>query len=42
MPRPIDLKPLGAGSYTIEWQVLSIDTHATEGVLRFTVRSGGK
>lgn len=38
----IDLKPLVAGNYTIEWQVLSIDTHVTEGVLRFTVRPGGK
>lgn len=38
----IDLKPLVAGSYTIEWQVLSIDTHVTEGVLRFTVRPRGK
>jgi methionine-rich copper-binding protein CopC len=37
----VDLKPLRPGTYTIEWQVLSIDTHITDGVLRFTV-SGGK
>jgi len=33
----IDLKPVRPGNYTIEWQVLSVDTHITEGVLRFTV-----
>ncbi|HEY7218473.1 MAG TPA: copper resistance protein CopC [Candidatus Binatia bacterium] len=33
----IDLKPLPPGSYTVEWQALSVDTHVTEGVLRFTV-----
>jgi methionine-rich copper-binding protein CopC len=38
----LDLKPLPAGTYTIEWQVLSVDTHVTEGVLRFTVAAGGK
>jgi methionine-rich copper-binding protein CopC len=38
----IDLKPLGPGNYTVEWQVLSIDTHVTEGVLRFAVGAGGK
>lgn len=34
----VDVKPLAPGSYSIEWQVLSVDTHITEGVLRFTVR----
>jgi methionine-rich copper-binding protein CopC len=34
----IDLLPLEPGSYTIEWQVLSVDTHITQGVLRFTVK----
>ena len=38
----IDLKPLAAGSYAIEWQVLSVDTHVTEGVLRFSVSTGKK
>jgi len=33
----IDLKPLSAGNYSVEWQVLSVDTHVTDGVLRFTV-----
>jgi methionine-rich copper-binding protein CopC len=33
----IDLLPLAAGSYSIEWQVLSVDTHITDGTLRFTV-----
>jgi methionine-rich copper-binding protein CopC len=33
----IDLKPLGPGTYTVEWQVLSLDTHVTDGVFRFTV-----
>jgi methionine-rich copper-binding protein CopC len=37
----VDLKPLRPGPYTIEWQVLSVDTHITDGLLRFTV-SGGK
>jgi methionine-rich copper-binding protein CopC len=38
----VDLSPLRPGSYTIEWQVLSVDTHITEGVLRFTLSSGEK
>jgi methionine-rich copper-binding protein CopC len=38
----IDLKPLNSGNYIIEWQVLSVDTHITEGVLRFTVRLSGR
>jgi hypothetical protein len=33
----IDLKPLNPGNYTVEWQVLSVDTHVTEGLLRFTI-----
>ena len=33
----VGLKALGPGSYTIEWRVLSVDTHVTDGVLRFTV-----
>jgi methionine-rich copper-binding protein CopC len=38
----IDLKPLRPGNYVVEWQALSVDTHITEGVLRFTVGAGGK
>ena len=38
----ISLKPLLAGNYTVEWQVLSVDTHVTEGVLRFTIAPSGK
>ena len=33
----IDLKPLDAGNYSVEWQVLSLDTHVTDGTLRFTI-----
>ena len=33
----IDLKPLSAGNYIIDWQVLSVDTHVTDGTLRFTI-----
>ena len=38
----IDLKLLSAGSYSVEWQVLSVDTHVTDGVLRFTVGAPAK
>jgi copper resistance protein C len=38
----IDLKPLSPGNYTIEWQALSVDTHVTEGLLRFTIGVAGK
>jgi methionine-rich copper-binding protein CopC len=37
----IDLKPLRPGNYTAEWQVLSVDTHVTEGVLHFTLGGQG-
>ena len=37
-----ELKPLSPGVYTIDWQVLSVDTHVTEGRLRFTVGPGSK
>jgi methionine-rich copper-binding protein CopC len=40
--RAIDLSPLEPGSYTTEWQVLSMDTHVTDGVLRFTIAAGGQ
>jgi len=38
----IDLKPLRPGTYSVEWQVLSVDTHITDGVLRFTISAPGK
>jgi methionine-rich copper-binding protein CopC len=38
----IDLVPLQPGDYIIEWRVLSVDTHITEGILRFTVKASGK
>jgi methionine-rich copper-binding protein CopC len=34
----IELSPLEPGNYTIEWQVLSVDTHITQGALRFTIK----
>jgi methionine-rich copper-binding protein CopC len=37
----IDVKSVPPGSYTVEWQALSVDTHVTEGVLRFTVAPRG-
>ena len=33
----VDVGPLAPGSYTAEWRVLSVDTHITDGVVRFTV-----
>ena len=33
----IDLKILSAGNYSVEWQALSVDTHVTDGTLRFSV-----
>ena len=38
----IDLKSLSVGSYSVEWQVLSVDTHVTDGVLHFTVGAAAK
>jgi methionine-rich copper-binding protein CopC len=38
----VDLKPLSAGIYSVEWQVLSVDTHVTDGLLRFTVAAQAK
>ena len=38
----IDLKPLAPGNYVVEWQVLSVDTHVTEGLLRFMLAQKGK
>jgi copper resistance protein C len=30
-------RPLGPGSYTVNWRALSVDTHTTTGSFRFTV-----
>ena len=38
----VDLKPLDPGNYLVEWRALSVDTHITDGVLRFTVGLKGK
>jgi len=35
----ISLKPLPAGTYTVHWRVLSVDTHTTEGSFSFHVGS---
>ena len=34
----VPLKPLPPGSYQVEWHVVSIDTHKTEGHFMFTVK----
>ena len=34
----VTLRPGGTGTYRVEWKVLSVDTHATEG--NFTFRVG--
>jgi methionine-rich copper-binding protein CopC len=33
----VGLKPLGPGTYTVHWHVVSVDTHRTEGSLTFQV-----
>jgi copper resistance protein C len=33
----VGLKPLSAGTYRVHWQVLSVDTHTTEGSFTFHV-----
>ncbi len=33
----VALKPLAAGTYTVEWHAISVDTHKTEGKFTFTV-----
>jgi methionine-rich copper-binding protein CopC len=38
----IDLKPLGAGIYSVELQALSVDTHVTDGTLHFSVAAPAK
>ena len=34
----IKLKPLHAGTYTVKWHALSVDTHTTEGDFTFQVK----
>jgi methionine-rich copper-binding protein CopC len=38
----IDLKTISAGNYSVEWQALSVDTHVTDGTLRFSVAAPAK
>lgn len=33
----VALKPLTAGTYTVKWRALSVDTHRTQGDFTFTV-----
>ncbi len=33
----LGLAPLGAGTYTVAWHAVSVDTHKTEGTYHFTV-----
>jgi copper resistance protein C len=34
----VSLKPLAPGTYQVNWRVLSVDTHRTQGSFSFTVR----
>jgi len=34
----IPLRELGAGRYRVDWRVLSVDTHATQGAFNFEVQ----
>jgi|SRR5579863_8225823 len=36
----VKLKPLHAGTYTVKWHALSVDTHTTEGDFTFEVKAG--
>src|SRR5579871_1139600 len=36
----VKLKPLAAGTYTVKWHALSVDTHTTEGDFTFQVKRG--
>jgi len=33
----VEVKPLKAGTYTVKWRVLSVDTHRTQGSFSFSV-----
>jgi methionine-rich copper-binding protein CopC len=34
----VPLKPLTPGTYRVEWHVVSVDTHKTEGHFMFTIK----
>jgi methionine-rich copper-binding protein CopC len=34
----VSLPPLAAGTYTVTWHVVSVDTHRTQGHFKFTVK----
>jgi len=34
----VTLPPLAAGTYTVNWHVISVDTHKTQGHFEFTVK----
>ena len=36
----VNLNQLPAGTYTVKWRVLSVDTHTTEGDFKFRVGKG--
>ncbi len=38
----VKLNKLPAGTYTVKWHILSVDTHTTEGDFKFSVRNGKK
>jgi methionine-rich copper-binding protein CopC len=37
----VSLGALPAGTYTVKWQVVSVDTHRTHGTFQFTVQPKG-
>jgi methionine-rich copper-binding protein CopC len=37
----VSLPTLSAGTYTVKWQVVSVDTHRTHGTFQFTVQPKG-
>ena len=37
----VALKPLPRGTYTVNWHVISVDTHPTQGSFTFQVGGGG-
>ena len=36
----VGLRPLAAGTYTVRWNVVSVDTHPTQGTFTFQVGGG--
>ncbi|HZU90315.1 MAG TPA: copper resistance CopC family protein [Stellaceae bacterium] len=36
----VGLKPLAPGTYTVNWHVVSVDTHPTQGTFTFQVGNG--